>query len=293
MMNSLSDKNFKKYEKGVVYIAFGHFYLVMALFSIRTLRKKNNELPVMIITNLKIDLNKLEFWDNKRDILKVLDFIDKKNREVKTNIYQYVPFEKVAYIDADTYVLDSLSIVWKFLDYFELAVKLNSKKQTTLGKGNQLILDFKIYVHELPHFNSGVIFFKKTDGTKEFFKKWSKYFIKRKLEYDQVSLVDALFNSKVRILSLTSDWNYFPNWRYYAEKRNKPYILHYSNRISYSLEVELLKIARVLGFEINELCKQINLKRLQRRKKIGYVHWLKMIFCWKFFANCEKKKWNF
>lgn len=283
----------KKYKKGVVYLAFGHLYLVMALFSMRTLRKQNNELPVMIITNINIDLNKFEFWDNKRDILKVLDFTDEKNREIKTNIYEHVPFEKVAYIDADTYILGNFINIWKFLDYFDLALKLNSKKQTTLGKGNQLILDSKTYVYDLPHFNGGVFFFKKTDSTKDFFNTWSMFFIKRKIEYDQVSLVDALFNSKVRILPLTSDWNYFPNWKYYFEKKNKPYILHYSNRISYSLEVELLKIARVLGFETNSLCKQINFKRLERRKKIGYVHWFKMLFCWKFFSDCEKNKWNF
>ena len=59
------------------------------------------------------------------------------------------------------------------------------------------------------------------------------------------------------------------------------------------LEVELLKIARVLGFKINELRKQISLRRLERRKKIGYVHWFKMLFCWKFLSNFEKNKWNF
>ena len=116
-------------KQGVVYIAFGHLYLAMALFSIRTLRRKNSELPMMIITNLDVDFGKLEFWSDARDIVKVIDIDAKHNREIKTDLYQYVPFDRIAYIDADTYILNDLSNAWKFLDYFDIALKLNPTKQ--------------------------------------------------------------------------------------------------------------------------------------------------------------------
>ena len=120
----------------------------------------------MIITNLDVDFGKLEFWSDARDIVKVIDIDAKHNREIKTDLYQYVPFDRIAYIDADTYILNDLSNAWKFLDYFDIALKLNPTKQKKVGKGDQLILDSSIYVKDVPHFNSGVIFFRKSENTK-------------------------------------------------------------------------------------------------------------------------------
>ena len=279
-------------NKGVVYIAFGQLYLAMALFSLRTFRRINSEVPVMIITNLDVDFGKLEFWSDERDIVKVVDIDAKHNREIKTNLYQYVPFDLVAYIDADTYILNDFSNVWKFLDYFDIALKLNPTKQKKVGKGDQLILDSSIYVKDVPHFNSGVIFFRKSDNTKNFFAHWYKSFCKDDIPYDQVSLVDAVFKCDARVLPLTADWNYFPDGRYYAGQVKSPYIVHYTNRISYSLEIELLKIANILGFELNQIREQIHSKRLARRKKIGRRNWLKMLFYWKFLSRHEKRKWG-
>lgn len=279
-------------NKGVVYIAFGQLYLAMALFSLRTFRRINSEIPVMIITNLDVDFGKLEFWSDERDIVKVVDIDAKHNREIKTNLYQYVPFDLVAYIDADTYILNDFSNVWKFLDYFDIALKLNPTKQKKVGKGDQLILDSSIYVRDLPHFNSGVIFFRKSDNAKNFFTHWHKSFCKCDIPYDQVSLVDAIFKCDVRVLPLTADWNYFPDPEYYAGKVKSPYIVHYTNRISFSLETELLNLAKTLGFELDQIREQIYSKRLARQEKIGRRGWLKMLFYWKFCSRYEKRKWG-
>ena len=279
-------------NRGAVYIAFGELYLAMALFSVRTLRARNRELPVMIITNVPVDFSKFEFLSNARDILKIIDVDEKFNRQIKTDLYSYVPFDYAVYIDADTYIVGDLSNCWKFLDYFDVALKLNAKKQKTVGKGDQLVLGNSSYVRDLPHFNSGVIFFKKSDASKSFFSYWHSAFSKGNIPYDQVSLVEALFESSVRILPLTEDLNYFPDVSYYAGKVRSPYIVHYTNRISYILEVELLKITEALGFDQNFIKEKIKIKRLQRRKKIGFFQWLKMVFYWKYALQNEAKKWG-
>ena len=279
-------------SKGVVYIAFGDLYLAMALFSIRTLRRKNGTLPVMIITNLHVNLTMFDFWSEARDIVKIVDIDTKQNRNIKTDLYKYVPFDCTAYIDADTYIVNDLNNAWKFLNYFDIALKLNPTKQKKPGKGDQLVLDSNTYVRDLPHFNSGVIFFRKSDNTKNFFTLWHRSFCKGDTPFDQVSLIDASFKSDVRILPLTADWNYFPDGRYYTGKVKSPHIVHYTNRISYSLEAELLKIANTLGFELDQIRKQIQSKRLARLQKIGRLNWLKMLFYWKFLSKHEKKKWD-
>lgn len=281
-----------KNDKGIVYVAFGHLYLIMALFSINTLRRKKSKIPVIVITNLHFNYEKLEFWSQELDHVKFIDVNTTLNREIKTNLYKHVPFNQVAYIDADTYILNDLGHIWTFFDYFDVALKLNPTRQSKIGKGDQLILNSRTFVRDLPHFNSGVIFFKKSDKTKNFFSTWYKYFKKGGITYDQVSLIEAIFKTDVRILPLTADWNYFPDWKYFIGKVKTPFIVHYTNRISYSLETELLKIAKKLGFDQNQILKQIYLKRMARRNKIGLIRWLILILCWKFFSRYEEKKWN-
>lgn len=288
--NNLSGKAMDN-RKGVVYIAFGPLYLAMALFSMSTLRKKIADLPVMIITNIDVDFNQFDFWSSEYDIVKIMDFDSERNREIKIDIYNYVPFERVAYIDADTYILNDFSDIWKFLDYFDIAFKLNPIKQKTPGKGDQLILDNSFLVRDVPHFNGGVFFFKRSENTKGFFNLWYNYFCNGSTSYDQISLVDAIFNSDARVLPLTADWNHFPDWRFYAGKTKSPFIVHYSNRISYSLERELLRIAGILNLDIDTIKQQIHDKRLARRRKIGWRHWLKLLFYWRFFPQNEENRW--
>jgi hypothetical protein len=281
----------EKNKEGAVYIAFGYLYLVMALFSMRTLKKRNITLPVMIITNIDFDFKKLEFWSEAIDSIQLVNLDPRENRQIKTDLYKFVPFNRVAFIDADTYILNDIKNAWKFLDYFDLALRVNPTKQKKIGKGDQLVIDSNTYVRDVTHFNSGVIFFKKSENTKNFFSLWTKYFKERNSPYDQISLVDAIFKSEAKVLPLIEDWNYFPDLRYYIGKVEPPYIVHYTNRISYLLETEFIKIAKLLGFEVDELRNQIKLKRLTRKKKIGLFNWFKMLFCWRFLSNFEKKNW--
>lgn len=279
----------EKNKEGAVYIAFGHLYLVMALFSMRTLKKKNNKLPVMIITNIDFDYKKLEFWSEAIDSIQLVNIDPRENRQIKTDLYKFVPFDRVVFIDADTYILRDIKKAWKFLDYFDLALRVNPTKQKKPGKGDQLVIDSNTYVRDVTHFNSGVIFFKKSINTEDFFSLWTKHFKKGNSQYDQISLVDAIFKTKAKVLPLIEDWNYFPDLRYYIGKVETPYIVHYTNRISHLLETEFIEIAKLLRFELDELRNQINKKRLIRKKKIGLFNWLKMLFCWRFLSNIEKK----
>ena len=144
-------------------------YISQALLSIKTLRKIDSITKIVLITNFDFDPEVLIFWDNSRDQIFVFNDSFKKNRNYKTNIFEYVDAEKIAYIDSDTLILSKFDIAWSFLDYFDIALKFNPVKQKKHGKGDIKILNDKFTVGELPHFNGGMFFFKKSEKTKVFF----------------------------------------------------------------------------------------------------------------------------
>ena len=279
-------------NQAICYVGFGEFYLCQALLSIKSLKKIDNISKVVLVTNVDFDTNKFSFWDQTKDEKLVFTDALKTNRNYKTNIDKYINAEKVAYFDSDTIVLSNFDLAWSFLDYFDILLKLNSSKQKRKGKGDILILNNQFRVNQLPHFNGGMFFFKKTPYSKEFFRLWNKSFKKYNSPYDQISLNEALFESNVRILPLTNEWNYFPDLNYYKGKSRNPIIFHYTNRISYVLENELMKIAEIAEFNKKVIKQKIIKRRLERKKKIGRLEWFKLRLLWIIMYNNEKKRLN-
>ena len=183
-------------------------------------------------------------------------------------------------------------MAWNFLDYFDICFKFNPVKQKKPGKGDVLILDKKYKVQQLPHFNGGMFFFKKSKLTNDFFRIWNESFNFHNSPYDQISLNEALFKSKVRILPLTGEWNYFPDLNFFKGKVRKPIIFHYTNRISFVIEKQLIKLADLAGLNKISIKEKIRQRRQERKKKIGRFEWLKLLSLWIFLYNSEKKRLN-
>ena len=118
------------------------------------------------------------------------------------------------------------------------------------------------------------MFFKKNEATIEFFKYWKKSYKSHNVGFDQVSLVEAFFDSNVKVLPLTSEWNYFPDLSFYWGKVKNPIICHYTNRISYFLENELMQIADSVKLDKILMRQKIIIKRSERLLKIGRKEWL-------------------
>lgn len=281
-----------KSSNAICYVGFGDLYIAQALLSISSLRKYDKNTKIILITNKNINLELIEFWDKKKDTILVFSESHSKNRNYKTNIDKYVDAEKVAYIDSDTIILSEFSIAWDFLDFFDVCFKFNPVRQKKPGKGDVYILDRKYKVQQLPHFNGGIFFFRKSKVTNDFFRKWNESFNYHESPYDQISLNESLFKSKVRILPLTYEWNYFPDLNFYRGKIKKPIIFHYTNRISFLLEKELLKIADLTGLNKKNIKDRIIKRRKERRKKIGRLEWLKMLSLWIIMYKSERKRLN-
>lgn len=281
-----------KNSKAICYVAFGDLYIAQALLSIKSLKKFDKKTKIILITNIKINLDSVDFWDKQTDEIKVFSESLNKNRNYKTRIDKYVDAERVAYIDSDTIILSDFSMAWNFLDYFDICFKFNPVKQKKPGKGDVLILDKKYKVQQLPHFNGGMFFFKKSKLTNDFFRIWNESFNFHNSPYDQISLNEALFKSKVRILPLTGEWNYFPDLNFFKGKVRKPIIFHYTNRISFVIEKQLIKLADLAGLNKISIKEKIRRRRQERKKKIGRFEWLKLLSLWIFLYNSEKKRLN-
>jgi hypothetical protein len=86
-----------------------------------------------------------------------------------------------------------------------------------------------------------VILFASSPRVAEFFDLWSTYFRAGDTKFDQVSLVEAVFRSSCRVLSLDARWNAVASWG--AERpQQKRYILHYMHGIDARIERQLLQL---------------------------------------------------
>jgi hypothetical protein len=231
----------KDLKLGVLYLAFGRAYLAMALNSLKTFRNNNSSIPVCIITNVTDKYPEFEWWNPKIDKWKYIELDITKNRNIKTALYDYTPFEKTIYLDTDTEVVRDITEADYFLDYFDICIKPTTPRDPET-KGRHIVLDGKVKVSELPHWNSGIIFFRKNKHVEDFFKIWSQKFNEYfEAEGDQTSLVDAIFFSKCKLLSLDFRWNAT------LRQLKKDYggmikILHYCSLFDTRLEKDLHEI---------------------------------------------------
>ena len=112
-------------EKSIIYIAFGELYVAMALLSIKTLKKFDPITKITIITNLNFDPSLFKYWNKNKDEIRYIKDLSINNREYKTSLDKYIKSEKVAFFDCDTIFLSEFKIALSFLDYFDIALKMN------------------------------------------------------------------------------------------------------------------------------------------------------------------------
>lgn len=196
----------KNFNKGIVYVAFGYEYLLMAFHSAETAKKYNPEIICSLITNISFDNNNNEEHRSPFDSIKVVSKSTDLNREVKTNFIEYTNFERGLFLDCDTEVLGSLEPIFKALDKFDVAIKMHTKTPK-----EDYMIDNNIPGYLFPVWNSGVIFFKNNDKSKSLFKKWNEFFCQSKKNKDQPSLAKAIyFSPQLKLLTLNASWNTFP-----------------------------------------------------------------------------------
>lgn len=271
-------------EIEIIYLAFGVPYLIMALASARTARQHNPGIPITIVTNVTEEPPKAAFWNSKTDRLLYINQPSSMNRNVKTSIVDYVRARKNIFIDCDTIVLGKLDSASMFLDYFDVAMRLNPYPQTKKDKAAARVLGGN-EVAIFPHWNSGVILFSSSDKSLEFFRRWNDLYSKLSSPYDQVSLVEVVFTSSARFLSLDRRWNASDPVIGRSQWRRSSYIFHYATNISNRLANRLLQASEMVRGVQPEVAKKeisdfISANRQRKKASIGTVKYLLLRVLW-------------
>ena len=189
--------------KGLIYVAFGYEYLLMAAHSARTAKQSNPGLSCTVVSNLTID--KDHDIRSCFDCVVELDLAHEDNRAIKTRALHYASYDKAAYLDCDTEICGDLSPMFICLDRFDIILKQqhgSSSKQYDVAPG--------VPGHLFPYWNGGVVFFRKNERGTRFFDEWNRLFNEMGGRSDQPSLVRTVYeNPDVRVLSVGSVWNTF------------------------------------------------------------------------------------
>jgi hypothetical protein len=189
-------------EYGFCYVADSAPYLEEALRSIASLRAHMPDAPIAVVTR----------GDLFRTDSPVTDWVElqqsRKGPIVKADA-RLAPYERVAFLDTDTLVIDDLEHLFALLDRFDFAFAPEPNGRPDYGVDSGV-------PRALPEPNSGVFLFRRSPEILEFFNTWVAEFdalhSAHGVTNDQPSLRIALWKSSaVRHLALGSEYNLIPH----------------------------------------------------------------------------------
>jgi len=184
---------------GIVYVAYGRRARIEVAESIRTLRHWNN-FPITVICKAEMDGHHCILFDRPGP----------GARWAKLNIDKLVEYENVAYLDADTRVLDNLQPAFNILETgWDMLIALSFRQGHEVfghvGK-NERAATFAELQNPFPlQLQAGVMFFNR-QRCAGFFAAWRDEW-RRWEDKDQAAFIRALNREPIRIFLLGRDWN--------------------------------------------------------------------------------------
>ncbi len=188
-------------KNGIVYVATGQTYYDEAMASIRSAKTAMPDVPVTLFTDVEADSNLID------NIVHVAN--PNYSTQDKITGMAQSPYAKSIFIDTDTYICQSIADLYELLDHFDIAAVLPSFRAT------QAIPPLPPC---FPGFNTGVVAYRKTPDTDNFFPKWlttHEYQLKHlkptfsrwRPFHDQYSFREAVYDSNLRIATLGPEYN--------------------------------------------------------------------------------------
>lgn len=218
-------------KRGVLYVAIGdQFYLLFTTCSILSLRHNGYSGPISVITDLdegksleKIGINVI--------FVKVPVNAKRPSRWVKTQLYMLSPYDETLSLDADIIALQPIEKIWGFLsDTPALAIDciLPILGQVVHGQMDEWRYTINECDSNFPHFNTGVILWKKSKEAHQVFSEWHREWLRFR-DIDQLAFLRALNNTYTRPSYLPIHFNYsFTRAKdFKADLRSGAVLLHF------------------------------------------------------------------
>jgi hypothetical protein len=190
---------------GFVYVATGEGYLKEALLSASSLRAVMPNASICLITDVTSPMPSGLFDTVRLETEVCRNPIDKL-RSIDC------PYERVIFLDTDTYVCGDLSELFDLLDRFDLA----------LLQENHRGWDYTLagVPSSFPEYNTGVIVFRRSAAVRSLFETWRKNYDElrqsQELRNDQPAFRQALYFSELRVATLPSEFHFLGNVPNYA-----------------------------------------------------------------------------
>lgn len=191
---------------GVIYVATGkQKYIDEACISASSLKKRIPNLPVTLLSDRTITAN---CFDECRIIESSGSGILDKALGMQQSPYGYTLF-----LDTDTYVCGDFSELFTLLEKYDIGAVLNEHRTGTFADFCWNYQHMKDAQDRLvyPIYNGGVILYKKSPITTQFFMDWFNLTKQRwmdgKILEDQTSLQYALYQSNLKTVVLPPEYN--------------------------------------------------------------------------------------
>lgn len=205
-----------KANLGQLYVAFGNEYDNLAAHSARYARR-SSAYPIHVLTNLPYGCRS-KVWDEVENVtFRYFDMANEDNREIKTALSFYSPFEYTIYTDADSLVLRSFEDVLNGLSRHDVLLPVYERNVTMRTINSFQRPAFEAMFKKRPDLNGvlpftiyggGVCAFRRSENTMQFFNTWNMLYQEIGVGRDMPSLAMAArrFDASV-IGELSKEYN--------------------------------------------------------------------------------------
>ena len=205
---------------GILYMCWGEKAALEVKKSMYSLRNVGLRIPFCVVGDAPVRGAQFIEWmfPSPFDASQRQNFQFRAGR-VKPFLAELSPFERTLYIDADTEFMSDITAGFELLSQYDVAVteellaigELYNKPKT----GWEInIVERDATIEELggdrnrKFWNSGVIFFRKTDAVLNLFAEWSRQWLRWQQWDEQLALMRAVHACPVNHKVLPVDWNH-------------------------------------------------------------------------------------
>ena len=179
--------------EGALWVATGQAHVETAVESAKTFKIFNPGKSTALFTDERIEKDAFDF----------VQMIPSDVIRPKIDMLSSSPFDRTIYLDNDTMVLGDLSSAYQILNKFDMA-----GCQVQLWQKPRHNRKYRIEVPILfPEINCGVLVYKKSKKTDDFFLRWSKEYLASGLKIDQTTFRETLWDTDIQFCVLPEQMN--------------------------------------------------------------------------------------
>ncbi|MGV3658727.1 MAG: putative nucleotide-diphospho-sugar transferase [Prosthecobacter sp.] len=221
-------------SRGFLYTAFGSRYLAEARVSAKSVKKADPGAKICVVTDQTLEP------DAEFDIVlpitppgEVETYAPLDTGAYYRKIPQYArsPFDRTVYLDSDTYVTAPLTDLFDLLERYDMLVTHDGSAEVNYAF-EQTHPPFVQIPKAFGAFNTGVIAFRKTPATQQFFQRWQQNYeehVRPHTTNDQPAFRLSLFQSDLRYHVLPGTYNWFSWVRNIIPSGGRVVVMHGRN----------------------------------------------------------------